>query len=166
MTHSLFLILKILGIILLVLLILILLAVLLVLFVPVRYRFWGEWKGGNLFVGRFPGFFGCLYFISPMCACLRSRKDFPGILRFLGKKYGEGLNRKKEPGEVPGEESFLAGSGGRKIKRRTGGKRIFSRSGGRKIKRRTGGKRILSQSRGREPGRESSGTKAKGCTKS
>ena len=105
MTHSLFLILKILGIILLVLLILILLAVLLVLFLCATV-FGESGKGSSLFVGRFPGFFGCLYFISPMCACLRSRKDFPGILRFLGKKYGEGLNRKKNRGKFQGKKAF------------------------------------------------------------
>ena len=110
MTHSLFLILKILGIILLVLLILILLAVLLVLFVPVRYRFWGEWKGEQFVRGKVSWLFRLFVFHFSYVRLPQEQEGFSWDFKVLGKKIWGGAEQEEEPGEVPGEESFLAGS--------------------------------------------------------
>lgn len=109
MTHSLFLILKILGIILLVLLILILLAVLLVLFVPVRYRFWGEWKGEQFVRGKVSWLFRLFVFHFSYVRLPQEQEGFSWDFKILGKKIWGGAEQEEDPGEAPGEENFLAG---------------------------------------------------------
>lgn len=109
MTHSLFLILKILGIILLVLLILIFLTALLVLFVPVRYRLWGEWKEEQFVRGKVSWLFRLFVFHFSYVRLPQEQEGFSWDFKILGKKIWGGAEQEKDPGEAPGEESFLAG---------------------------------------------------------